>query len=134
MLEKDKRLFMSQDATVKVREFLAQNEAFKKRTSATLPLKYSPQKNGWHVTVQSDGIISGGKGFTVEVVRVTVHSYDMPSATRIMRTIDAGLISFGGRWKLGVQASTNIITTPDSKLGGYVSSATYNIFVNRITL
>ena len=134
MLEKDKRLFMSQDATVKVREFLAQNDAFKKRTSATLPLKYSPQKNGWHVTVQSDGIISGGKGFTVEVVRVTVHSYDIPSATRIMRTIDAGLISFGGRWKLGVQASTRIITTPDSKLGGYVSSATYNIFVNRITL
>lgn len=134
MLEKDKRLFMSQDATVKVREFLAQNEAFKKRTSATLPLKYSPQKNGWHVTVQSDGVISGGKGFTVEVVRVTVHSYDIPSATRIMRTIDAGLISFGGRWKLGVQASTRIITTPDSKLGGYVSSATYNIFVNRIAL
>ncbi len=134
MLEKDKRLFMSQDATAKVREFLAQNDVFKKRTSATLPLKYSPQKNGWHVTVQSDGIISGGKGFTVEVVRVTVHSYDMPSATRIMRTIDAGLISFGGRWKLGIQASTRIITTPDSKLGGYVSSATYNIFVNRITL
>ena len=134
MLEKDKRLFMSQDATKKVREFLAQNDAFKKRTSATLPLKYSPQKNGWHVTVQSDGVISGGKGFTVEVVRVTVHSYDMPSATRIMRTIDAGLISFGGRWKLGVQASTNIIATPDSKLGGYVSSATYNIFVNRIAL
>lgn len=134
MLEKDKRLFMSQDATVKVREFLAQNEAFKKRTSATLPLKYSPQKNGWHVTVQSDGVINGGRGFTVEVVRVTVHSYDIPSATRIMRTIDAGLISFGGRWKLGVQASTRIITTPDSKLGGYVSSATYNIFVNRIAL
>lgn len=134
MLEKDKRLFMSQDATAKVREFLAQNDAFKKRTSAMLPLKYSPQKNGWHVTVQSDGVISGGKGFTVEVVRVTVHSYDIPSATRIMRTIDAGLISFGGRWKLGVQASTRIITTPDSKLGGYVSSATYNIFVNRIAL
>lgn len=134
MLEKDKRLFMSQDATAKVREFLAQNDVLKRRTSAMLPLKYSPQKNGWHVTVQSDGIISGGKGFTVEVVRVTVHSYDMPSATGTMRKIDAALISLGGRWKLGVQASTRIITSPDSEVGGYVSSATYNIFVNRITL
>ena len=80
MLEKDKRLFMSQDATVKVREFLAQNEVFKKRTSAMLPLKYSPQKNGWHVTVQSDGVISGGKGFTVEVVRAAYAITYLPFA------------------------------------------------------
>ena len=82
-------------------------------------------------TVVGDGTPTTTKGWTAEVVRVTVHARDIAAARRLMVAIDGYLLTPASRLGLSINGSTGVIATKDSRLGGAVSSATYTVASSR---
>lgn len=98
---------------------------------ADMPAGWTPA-DGPRCTVQSDGTTYSGRGHTKELVRVTVHAQDGPAARRIMQDIDGYLVTPAiHRLGYSISPATGIIAGPDSRLGGWVSSATYGVTTNR---
>lgn len=97
---------------------------------AQVPDRWTP-KDPPVCTVVSDGTPTTTRGYTAEVVRVTVHARDLPTARRLMVALDGYLLAPVNRLGLSIKGSTGVIATKDSLLGGAVSSATYTVASNR---
>lgn len=86
-----------------------------------------------YVTVQSDGTPVSSRGWTSELVRITVYAADRVQARRLMAFLD-GYIA-GPRAAgigLSIRAATGLILTNDSRHGGgFIASATYQVATNR---
>lgn len=124
-------LFKQQNAAHRVMEILSQAVPDEELVRAFLPEGWTP-RDGPRIIVQSDGTPTSSKGWTREFVRVFCQTGDIYSARQLMERIDA-LLTTPGIHRLGcpISASTGIITIPDSKLGGFVSSATYSVALPR---
>lgn len=101
--------------------------------SAFLPEKWSPPK-GLHVTVQSDGTPVTSRGWTRETIRVTVHGAVKSQVSKIGRAVDGFLLSPMSGHFMAVQPGTGLFVSPDSKVGGFVASATYRVAKPRIII
>lgn len=101
--------------------------------SATLPDKWTPSK-GLRVTVESDGTPISSRGWTRETLRVAVHGFQKSKVSRFMRAIDGYLLSPNYGHFLAIKPGAGLITVPDSRLGGYVSSATYLVAQPRLII
>ncbi|EPD70868.1 hypothetical protein HMPREF1219_00163 [Corynebacterium pyruviciproducens ATCC BAA-1742] len=98
-----------------------------------VPPKWTP-KNNPVVTVLPNGTPVTAGAWSEEQVIVTVHGGDGPTVRRIMAALDAAILSplhFAG---LSVTAGGGLIVTKDSKLGGWVASATYGVRTPRIRM
>lgn len=98
--------------------------------SYALPSRWSPDK-GVHVTVQSDGTPVVERSWTRETIRVSVHGTHKPKVGRLMRLIDGFLLSPRQGHFLSVKPGAGVIVAPDSKVGGFVASATYRVATPR---
>lgn len=115
------------DAPQMVRDVLRRHVPDPETVSATVPDKWTPSK-GPHITVVSDGTPVSTRSWTREQVRVTVRAHDGHTARKIMTQIDALLLTpLAAGLMASIQAGAGIIAGPDSKLGGWVSSATYSV-------
>lgn len=103
------------------------------RVRAVLPEGWSPRK-GLQVTVQSDGTPITSRGWTRETIRISVHAEQRSQVSKVMRLIDAFLLSPRQGHFLSIQPGAGILVTPDSKVGGHVASATYRVAKPRIIL
>lgn len=99
--------------------------------SYTLPSRWAPTK-GVHITVQSDGTPISERAWTRETLRVTVHGQDKPKVGQLMRLIDGFLLTPRMGHFLSVQPGAGALVVPDSKVGGFVASATYRVAMPRI--
>ncbi|PLW01197.1 hypothetical protein [Corynebacterium ulcerans] len=103
------------------------------RFCAVMPKGWTPAK-GPVVVVVSDGTPLSTRGWTRELVRLVVHAHDGPTALRLAQMIDGHLIKPMARspWAFSLSPATGI-TPPrkDSRLGGWVTSITYSIALNR---
>lgn len=99
----------------------------------TLPERWTPSK-GLRVTVESDGTPVTSRAWVRETVRVTVHGLQKSQVSKVMRLVDAFIMSpFQGHF-LSVKPGAGLITTPDSRLGGYMSTATYRVATPRVSI
>ncbi|MDO5534162.1 MAG: hypothetical protein Q4F65_05885 [Propionibacteriaceae bacterium] len=80
-------------------------------------------------TVVGDGTPHTTRGWTREVVRVTVYGRYGPQVRQLMTTLDGILLM--PRVGYAISPSTGVIATTNSRLGGWVASATYNVATNR---
>lgn len=124
---------VQQDSEREMIDLLAQATLQPERVSAFLPQKWSPDK-GVHITVESDGTPVSSKGWTRETLRIGVHGAQRSQAQSLMRQIDGLLMSPRQGHFLSIKPGMGIITVPDSKLGGFVASATYRVAKPRIFL
>lgn len=123
--------WVAQDAAQLVRDMLRKLVEDRKRIQFEVPDKWTPAA-GPVVTVVSDGTPVSSRGWTREIVRVTVHGSTAVQVRKIMAAIDAALITpTRGSWGFAISPGTGIIVTKDSRLGGWVSSATYNVATSR---
>ena len=110
------------------------NRAFgQKIASNFLPAGWSPDK-GVRVTVESDGTPISSRGWTRETLRITVHGKVKSQVTKTMRLVDGFVLSPRQGHFLSVKPGAGMITTPDSRLGGFMSSATYRVAKPRMIL
>lgn len=110
------------------------NRAFgQKIVSNFLPAGWSPDK-GVRVTVESDGTPISSRGWTRETLRITVHGKVKSQVTKTMRLVDGFVLSPRQGHFLAVKPGAGMITTPDSRLGGFLSSATYRVAKPRMIL
>lgn len=99
--------------------------------SDTLPPKWTP-RDGPRVVVVSDGVPYSSRGWTREVVRITVHCGDLRTANRMLNMIDGHLTKpTSTGWAFSIKPATNRIVRPDSRIGGFVASAAFNVVTNR---
>lgn len=124
-------LFKQQNAAHRVMEIISQAVPDEELVRAFLPEGWTP-RDGPRILVQSDGTPTSSRGWTRELVRVVVHTTDIYTARQLMERIDALLLT-PGIHRLGcpISAATGIIAIADSKVGGFVSSATYNVALPR---
>ena len=101
------------------------------RVSYTLPQRWSPKK-GVHVTVQSDGTPITGKGWTRETIRVSVHGERKQQVGSFMRRIDSYMLSSRQDHFLSIKPGVGVFVAPDSKVGGFIASATYGVAKPRL--
>ena len=127
-------LWLQQDAAQivrdKLRDVIPDGAEF---VRAELPEGWTPRA-GPVCTVHADGSQAAPPGTDRELVRVTVRAEDQPRARRIMTEIDAFLTTPGFHF-LGFSISRNrgtgLLSGPDSLVGGYFASATYEIATSR---
>lgn len=129
-----KELWVSEDLTQIVRDklrFIFKDED-KTIFVSDVPDKWTSSKPPV-VTIQSDGQSRNEPSWTREVVRITVHAKDVPTARKIMGHVDAALLT---PLSLGVlvqiRAGGGIFALKDSKLGGGMASATYNVVAAKV--
>lgn len=123
-------VWLQQDAALKVRGRIRRAVEDPARVTTSLPKGWTIRQGPW-VTVVSDGTPISGKGNTLETVRVTVHAKDLPTARRIMTSIDGLLLSPINVLGMGIRAGAGIIAGPDSRVGGAYASATYQVATHR---
>lgn len=128
-------VWITPNAAEKVRQLLDDSlKGLPHGVRVSLPPKWTP-KDGTAVTVVSDGSPVSDRAWTREVVRVTVHSRDIVSARRLMTLIDGILTTPSIRTMgLPIKPSTGIIAAADSKVSGFMSSATYTVSLPRIAM
>lgn len=124
---------VQQDSERELIDLLGRATGTPEMVSAFLPDKWSPAK-GVHITVQSDGTPVSSRGWTRETLRVTVHGAQKSQISKMARMIDAFLLSPRQGHFLAVQPGAGLMVTPDSKVGGFVASATYRVAKPRIIL
>lgn len=118
----------------KVRSILEQSlKGLPHGVRVAVPPRWTP-RDGPAVTVVSDGTPVSERAWTRETVRVTVHAHDIYTARRIMTLID-GILTTPSIRTMGVpiKPQTGIIAAPDSRVGGFMSSATYSVSLPRIS-
>lgn len=103
------------------------------KVTVALPDGWSPQK-GVHVTVESDGTPVSSRAWTRETIRVTVYGLHKPKVGRLMRLIDAFILTPRMGHFLSVKPGAGVLVAPDSRVGGFVASATYRVATPRIIL
>ncbi|MBH5296197.1 hypothetical protein [Corynebacterium ulcerans] len=96
-----------------------------------LPPRWTP-RDGPRVVIVSDGVPHSSRGWVREVVRITVHCGDLRTANRILDLIDGHLTKpTPTGWAFSIKPATNRVARPDSRIGGYVASAAFNVATNR---
>jgi len=124
-------LWQQRDAPQIVRDRLRKVVDDPARIRADVPDGWTPAK-GPVATVVGDGTPVSSRGWTREVVRVSVYAADGPTARRLMVALDGALLAPSARsWGCSISASTGVIAVKNSLLGGWISSATYNVATNR---
>ncbi|PRQ10632.1 hypothetical protein C1Y63_10585 [Corynebacterium sp. 13CS0277] len=123
-------LWAQQDAAQRVRNLLRKAFKEKERVRADLPPGWTPAK-GPYMTVVSDGTPHTEPGYTREVVRVTVHAHDAPTARKLLVAADAALLSPLQVRLYRIKAGAGLIVIKDSRVGGWVASATYTVTLGR---
>lgn len=124
--------WVQQDATGLMLRRIRKFTDMPERIVAVLPKGWTPSQ-GAFVTVTSDGTPISHKSWTRESIRITVHAPDGPTARRLMAAIDGHLLQPMGQapWAFSIRASTGLIVTKDSRVGGWVASAVYSVGLNR---
>ncbi|MHC9587142.1 hypothetical protein ACQQ7H_10115 [Corynebacterium diphtheriae] len=98
---------------------------------ALVPKGWTP-KAGVLITVEDDGTPIHSRAWTRQQVRVTVRARDMPTTGRVMRKLDAFLITPGVHNPgLPIKAAGGIIGGSDSRLSCFFSSSVYGISLPR---
>ena len=98
-----------------------------------MPPKWTP-KNGPVVTVIPNGTPVAAGSWSEEQVLITVHARDGVQARKLMAALDAVMLSPAHFAGLAVAAGGGLIVGKDSKLGGWVASATYMVRTPRIRM
>lgn len=122
---------MQQDTERQIIEMLGEALGDPGRVSYMLPQRWSPKK-GAHVTVQSDGTPVVSRGWTRETIRVSVYGEQKQQVGSIMRHIDSYMLSPRRVHFLSVKPGAGVMVVPDSKVGGFVASATYGVAKPRL--
>lgn len=124
---------VQQDAEREMVDLLGEAVGNPDLVSVTLPDKWTPAK-GVHVTVESDGTPISSRGWTRETLRVNVHGLQKQQVSKVARMIDGFLLSPRYGHFLAVKPGAGLLVAPDSKLGGFISSATYRVAKPRIII
>ena len=119
-------MYLQQDSEREMIDLLSTATGAPEMIGVTLPDRWSPDK-GMRITVESDGTPVSSRGWTRETLRITVHGKQRSQVTRMMRMVDAFIMSPRSGHFLSIQPGAGILTVPDSKLGGHMSSATYRV-------
>ncbi|WP_257202949.1 hypothetical protein [Corynebacterium cystitidis] len=126
-------MFFQQDSERELIDLLGRALDSPDLVGAFLPERWTPTK-GTFVTVQSDGTPVTSRSWTRETLRVTVHGAVKSQVSKVMRAIDAFILSPWQGHFLSVKPGVGILTMPDSRLGGHISSATYRVAQPRIKI
>lgn len=126
-------MFVQQDSEREMIDLLGKAVDNPDAVSAALPPKWTPAK-GIHITVEPDGTPISSKGWTRETLRIGVHGAQKSQVSKILRQVDGFLLSPRYGHFLSIKPGMGILTTPDSRLGGYIASATYRVAKPRIFL
>lgn len=124
-------MYLQQDVEREMIDLLSKATGAPEMIGVTLPDRWSPGK-GVHITVESDGTPVSSRGWTRETLRITVHGKQRSRVSKTMRMVDAFLLSPSSGHFLSIQPGAGILTVPDSKLGGHMSSATYRVAKPRV--
>lgn len=126
-------MFVQQDSEREMITLLSRALGDFDSVGAFLPEGWSPSK-GMFVTVQSDGTPVTSRTWTRETLRVTVHGAVKSQVSRMMRVIDAFILSPWQGHFLSVKPGIGVMSMPDSRVGGHMSSATYRVAQPRINI
>lgn len=124
-------MWVQRDAEQEMLDLLGSFVGDPGKVTVALPDGWSPAK-GDHVTVESDGTPISERSWTRETLRVTVHGRDKPRVGKLMRLIDGFILTPHMGHFLSVKPGAGVLVAPDSKVGGFVASATYRVAMPRI--
>ena len=125
-------LWTQRDAAQIIRDGLRSHSDKPNLILSQVPQGWTPDDDPV-VTVISDGTPVSTRGWNKEVIRVTVHARDIPTSRKLMSAIDALLLTpMAFSTLVQTSPSTGIIAINDSKIGGGLSSATYNISTSKL--
>lgn len=124
-------IWVQKDAPQLVRDSLRRSGLPRNMVRADLPDGWSKRKP-MVVTVVGGGTPDTRRGVTGENVEVRVRGMDRNKVRKLLASIDAYMTTpMRAGWFFQVKPASGIAVVPDSKLGGFVGLAVYQITTSR---
>lgn len=124
-------LWVQKDAPQLVRDSLRRSGIPPEIVRADLPDGWTKRKQ-LAVTVVGGGTPDARRGVTRENVEVRVRGADRNQVRKLLSQIDAYLSTpMAAGWQMQISPASGLAVVPDSKLGGHVGLAVYQVTTSR---